>query len=138
MVSDEDKGRQTEQQNSAPQNQPAERRDKLSSLLEDEVPSRADRAGELLRQHIQGKVLLKLYDVNKNYVYDWSETALKVQTATNASAECTIEMSSKNVLRVADGDLNPQVGMLTEKIRISGKTETAIYFFNLLAPRSNN
>jgi putative sterol carrier protein len=38
-------------------------------------------------------------------------------------------------MAVRSGDLNPQVAMLADKIKVKGKIGPAVYLFNLIAPR---
>jgi hypothetical protein len=55
----------------------------------------------------------------------------------SATPDCVIRINQTNLLKIAAGDLNPQVAMLSSKIKVSGRASLAIYFFNLVAPRQN-
>ena len=79
----------------------------------------------------------------KRFGLDWRQADLVVaplegDLSGHGAPDCTIRLSEDNLLRVASGDLNPQVGMLSDKIRVTGKVSFAVYFFNLIAPRPNN
>jgi putative sterol carrier protein len=54
------------------------------------------------------------------------------------SVDAHILLSEQHLMAVRSGDLNPQVGMLTEKIKVRGKVSPAVYIFNLIAPRSRS
>jgi putative sterol carrier protein len=43
-------------------------------------------------------------------------------------------MSEDHLKRIWQGELNPQIAMLSEKIRVEGRKAVAIYLFNLIAP----
>ena len=114
-------------------------------LLIDQMAGRARRANPRLKEHLAGQVFVEIVDSSERYLCDWRTADLKtalvpalpksapVQTDLEVS-ECTIRISEDNLLRVANGDLNPQVGMLSEKIKVSGRLSMAVYFFNLIAP----
>ncbi|MFM1847500.1 MAG: sterol transfer family, partial [Pseudomonadota bacterium] len=78
----------------------------------------------------------------KKYGFDWRQDDLVVVPLQGdlkgvGAADCSIRLSEDSLLRVASGDLNPQVGMLSDKIKVQGKVSFAVYFFNLVAPRGN-
>ncbi len=110
-------------------------------LLLDELKARAQRAGPRLRECLLGTLLIELTN-GKKYGFDWRQAELVVAPLQGdlsgvGPADCSIRMSEDNLLRVANGDLNPQVGMLSDKIKVLGKVSFAVYFFNLVAPRAN-
>jgi len=110
-------------------------------LLLDEVKSRAQRASVRLKECILGTFLIELTN-GKRYGFDCRQAEMVVAPLTgdlgaHAPPDCSIRLSEDNLLRIASGDLNPQVGMLSDKIRVQGKSSIAVYFFNLIAPRSN-
>lgn len=97
------------------------------------VEARAKLAGPRLMGNLQGRVVLEVDGASQPLVFSWIPTA-----SLNAEAEvpqCTLRLREDTLLRIAAGDLNPQVAMLSDKVRVSGATPLAMYFFNLVAPR---
>jgi hypothetical protein len=111
-------------------------------LMLEEVKARAQRAGTRLRECLLGTLLIELTN-GKKFGFDWRQAELVVVPLEGelkgvGAADCTIRLSEDNLMRVASGDLNPQVGMLSDKIRVQGKVSFAVYFFNLVAPRPHS
>lgn len=128
-----------------PQSRPQPERRRAPSnaddVLIDELKARAQRAGPRLRECLLGTLLIELTN-GKKYGFDWRQGELLVAPLAGdlggvGPADCTIRLSEDNLLRIANGDLNPQVGMLSDKIKVDGKVSFAVYFFNLIAPRVN-
>jgi len=120
--------------------QPANRRSKknfsLGELLEQEVPVRASVAGDKLRISLTGSIVVQIDGKKQRHVYDWSASELQSEvTEEDQRGDCLIRVSEENIMRISRGELNPQIAMLTDKIKVEGKNELAIYFFNLIAPR---
>ncbi len=59
-----------------------------------------------------------------------------VEEEASHRVDTVICLSERSVMAIRSGDLNPQVGMLTDKIRVSGQIAPAVYIFNVIAPRS--
>lgn len=126
-----------------PRPQPERRRAPANAdeLMLEELKARAQRAGPRLRECLLGTLLIELTN-GKKYGFDWRQGELVVAPLQGdlsgvGPADCTIRISEDHLMRVANGDLNPQVGMLSDKIKVIGKVSFAVYFFNLVAPRSN-
>ena len=51
------------------------------------------------------------------------------------AVDSVISLTEQNLMAVRSGDLNPQVAMLADKIKVKGKIGPAVYLFNLIAPR---
>jgi putative sterol carrier protein len=104
-------------------------------ILKDLVDN-ASRSGAKLRELLAGTILIKLVDTGGRFLIDWSGPELKSQTVgKDATADCTICLSEDHLRRIAQGDLNPQIAMLSEKVRVEGRKGAAMYLFNLIAPR---
>jgi hypothetical protein len=103
-------------------------------LLLDAVSPRLKSGLERLRPHLNGTILLKVRGGDR-YLFDGlaPEPALKVSQQENA--DCVIDVGEPDLLRIARGSLNPQVAMLTDRMKIVGRAELAVYFFNLVGPR---
>jgi putative sterol carrier protein len=107
--------------------------------------NRAARADQKLRANLVGSLQfnLTLNDGSKaSYFIDWSKEsflchAINNQEPSQSQAECTIEISESNLIKVAHGDLNPQIAMLSNKVKASGKLALAVYFFNLIVDGEN-
>jgi putative sterol carrier protein len=53
-------------------------------------------------------------------------------TEEDCDADCTISMSSENLLKMKNGDLNPMMAVMTGKIKIKGDMGLAMKLQNLL------
>lgn len=119
----------------------------------EELPDRAQRAGLRLKPYLTTRIIIELSNSGERYLFDWREDAPKVSpvprevsvtteeitadTPTDKlSVDAYIVLSEQHLMAIRSGDLNPQVGMLTEKIKVKGKVSPAVYIFNLIAPRS--
>jgi len=120
----------------------------------EELPDRAQRAGLRLKPYLTASIVVELTNSGERYLVDWRQDAPKVnpiprevvvsiEEVTGESAasdklhvDAHIALSEQHLMAIRSGDLNPQVGMLTEKIKVKGKVSPAVYIFNLVAPRS--
>lgn len=119
----------------------------------EELPDRAQRAGLRLKPYLTARILMELSNSGERYLFDWREDAPKVSAVPREIAVTTEELapetpsdkvvvdahivlSEQHLMAIRSGDLNPQVGMLTEKIKVKGKVSPAVYIFNLIAPRT--
>lgn len=113
----------------------------------EELPSRASRAKLRLKPHLTCVLALELSSSGERFIFDWKGEEPKVAPATGAltvnsesPGEATlvdsiISITEQNLMAVRSGDLNPQVAMLADKIKVKGKIGPAVYLFNLIAPR---
>jgi putative sterol carrier protein len=106
----------------------------VRQLLLTDVVERALRSNLLLRTHLAGTLAINLLDSPDHFVLDWTGDKPVVRPGKVDAPDCTLHISESNLLRVAAGDLNPQIGMLSEKIRVEGRLSFAVYFFNLVVP----
>lgn len=119
---------------------PVERRERRRNfqhareLMTDELRLRATESSDRLRACLTGSIVVKLRDRSEKYLFDWTGTAVRAEATEDSTGDCVITVSENNLLRIASGDLNPQIGMLSEKIAVQGKLSLAVYFFNLIAP----
>jgi hypothetical protein len=116
-------------------------------VLCEELPSRASRAKLRLKPHLTCVLALELSSSGERFIFDWKGEEPKVAPSTGAltvnaenPGEATlvdsiISLTEQNLMAVRSGDLNPQVAMLTDKIKVKGKIGPAVYLFNLIAPR---
>jgi hypothetical protein len=116
-------------------------------VLCEELPSRAQRAKLRLKPHLTCVLGVELSSSGEKFVFDWKGDDAKVSPASgpltlNADnpggatvVESLISLTEQNLMAVRSGDLNPQVAMLADKIRVKGKIGPAVYLFNLIAPR---
>ena len=120
----------------------------------EELPDRAQRAGLRLKPYLTASILVELTNSGERYLFDWRQDAPKVSpvprevvvsveevTGEGAASDklhvdAYIALSEQHLMAIRSGDLNPQVGMLTEKIKVKGKVSPAVYIFSLVAPRS--
>lgn len=107
-----------------------------AELFEQSIPRRSSQFGEKLHAALRGRVLVSLQDSGQNYLLDWSGDALlsaPLPDAANCQHDCRIGLKECDLLAVVNGELNPQIAMLSHKIDVSGRSDLAVYFFNLLA-----
>lgn len=104
-------------------------------LLANELPARATYADSKLRSNLVGSIVVHLRDSDERFLFDWTTEELHTGRTDLSSADCMIHLTSQNLLKIAQGDLNPQIGMLSDKVSVEGRAGLAIYFFNLVAPR---
>lgn len=110
-----------------------------SEILVSEVMERASRSNATLREHLTGAVLVEVTDTSERYFIDWRGgeiSAKSIERGAAAEADCAISLTSKDLSRIASGDVNPQIAMVSDRVKVSGKPGLAVYFFNLVAPRS--
>jgi len=116
-------------------------------VLCEELPDRAQRAKLRLKPYLTGALAVELTNSGERFLFDWRGDDPKVTTLAKdvtltlgegpdpSTVECVISISEQNLMAVRSGDLNPQVAMLGDKIKVKGKVSPAVYLFNLVAPR---
>jgi len=116
-------------------------------VLCEELPGRASRAKLRMKPHLTCSLVVELTSSGEKFLFDWKGEEPKVAPVTGpvliASAEggdpsavdSLISLTEQNLMAVRSGDLNPQVAMLADKIKVKGKIGPAVYLFNLIAPR---
>ena len=103
-------------------------------LILGHLPERTQYASPHLRVELTGTILIKIKGSTDKFLFDWrSEKATTAQVQSD-EADCTITVGESDLMKIANGDLNPQVSMLSDKVNVDGKSSLAIYFFNLIAP----
>lgn len=114
----------------------------VDELLLAGLPERAKYASEYLRSLLQGKIVFDILPINKKFLVSWNteenkEKELLVVELTQEITEvdCTIIIHGKDLLRIFEGDLNPQVLLLSHKAKVEGNSKLATYIFNLIAPQ---
>lgn len=114
-----------------------ERRKNFTSardLMTEELRLRAEHSSERLKACLTGTILIRVRDRGENFIFDWTGNSPRAEASKESTADCSIELNENTLLKIASGDLNPQIAMLSEKITVQGKLSLAVYFFNLLAP----
>lgn len=116
-------------------------------VLCEELPSRASRAKIRLKPHLTCTLAVELSSSGERFIFDWNgdePTVVPAGGVLTVNAEnpgeatlvdSIISLTEQNLMAVRSGDLNPQVAMLTDKIKVKGKIGPAVYLFNLIAPR---
>ncbi len=105
-----------------------------NEVLLDELEQRYVRANERLKAQLTGTVLIDLRGKKRFMFTPTSSRPVIKEAEASSKGECSITLSEIELLRVANGELNPQVAMLSDKIHVEGKLNLAVYFFNLVAP----
>ncbi len=116
----------------------------------EELPARASRAKARLRPYLAGTLVIELTNLGEKFLFDWRGDEPKVSpvegpiqlaqgdTSDPSSVNCIVSLSEQNLMAVRSGDLNPQLAMLADKIKVKGKVGPAVYLFNLVAPRERH
>lgn len=116
-------------------------------VLCEELPDRAQRAKLRMKPYLSGAFAVELTNSGERFLFDWrgddpkvsplpKEVTVTVGEGSDPSlVDCIISLSEQNLMSIRSGDLNPQVAMLADKIKVSGKVGPAVYLFNLVAPR---
>ena len=107
-------------------------------LIMEEIPQRALRATPRLKEQLSGALVIELANTDRRYLVDWRSETLTAGAVGDTVPDCTIRLSEDNLMRIASGDLNPQISMLSDKVRVTGRANMALYFFNLVAPRAGH
>jgi hypothetical protein len=121
-------------------------------VLTEELPFRAEKAAGRLKPFLSARVVFELSNSDRRFLFDWTDNGPVVSDVAKEThlllegeapgkdgeiqVDTVITLSERSVMSIRSGDLNPQVGMLTDKIRIVGKVSPAVYIFNVIAPRS--
>ena len=113
----------------------------------EELPARAQRAKLRLHPQLTGAFVIEVTTTGEKFLFDWRGEEPKVgplsgepelsspETIDLTKVDCIISISEPNLMAVRSGDLNPQVAMLADKIKVKGRMGPAVYLFNLVAPR---
>jgi len=105
------------------------------------IPLKTDGSMDRLQKLIPGKIYISFSDLKQSYSFQWIEGKEKVENSLPfivpdvAPADCRLVLNDRTFMAVYEGNLNPQVAMLTNKIAVEGNSSLAVYFFNLVAPR---
>lgn len=120
----------------------------------EELPERASRATTRLKPFLTGTFVFDFTNTGERFLFDWrgdnpstkplsrdiaitwDEAQGYVATENSINVDTVVSISESHLMAVRSGSLNPQVGMLTEKIRVKGKVGPAVYIFNVVAPRA--
>jgi hypothetical protein len=116
-------------------------------VLCEELPGRATRAKLRMKPHLTCSLVVELTSSGEKFLFDWRGEDPKVAPISGpvviagaeggdpSAVDSVISLSEQNLMAVRSGDLNPQVAMLADKIKVKGKIGPAVYLFNLIAPR---
>ncbi|RMG39384.1 MAG: hypothetical protein D6719_13455 [Candidatus Dadabacteria bacterium] len=109
-------------------------KERVREIILEKLPERAMRSNERLRGQLRGSVGIHFTDEGKDYFFDWSGNEPHIEEGAPGNPDCKLTMSEMDFEQIADGKLNPQIAMLSDKIHVEGNSGLAIYFFNLIAP----
>jgi hypothetical protein len=120
----------------------------------EELPERALRAATRLKPFLTGVTVIEFTNTGERFVFDWRDDGPKmaplsrdvvlswdehtgpVVQSDRVNADAVVFLTEQHLMSIRAGDLNPQIGMLTEKIKVQGRVSSAVYLFNLVAPRA--
>ena len=107
----------------------------IDEFLTKDLIERAKGSSEQLRNFLKGTISIEFRD-GKKFFFVCGSDGLSLTQESDSDAECKVILDSKDFEQLVKGYLNPQIGMLSDKIRVTGKTDLALYFFNLVSPRN--
>lgn len=115
-------------------------------LFDSEILNRARRAGSRLKTHLSGKVVVEITDRSTKHLFDWSNDEPKVslfegqallnqgEQKVEGKIDCLIKLKEAQLMAIQSGELNPQIALVNEKLKVEGNAGMAMYFFNLVYP----
>ena len=110
----------------------------VEELLLTAIPERANNATPNLKAILSKKILIELIPSGKKYLFDpTNANDVTVTVSGTTEASCTLQLHEKDLMKISEGNLNPQVLMLSHKAKVSGDAQVATHFFTLIAPYSN-
>jgi hypothetical protein len=110
----------------------------VEELLMTAVPERAHQASSNLKAILCKTVLVELVPSGKKYLFDPThEGGPTVKQSPAVETACTLQLHEKDLMKIAEGNLNPQVLMLSHKAKVWGDPQVATHFFTLIAPPSS-
>lgn len=107
------------------------RKDSLEDLSE-LIVERATSAHPTLKAVLAGSVELFVKDRPFRTLFDFTAVPPKRLATGAKECDCLIETDERTIMRIHQGELNPQLAMVSDKMAIKGKSGLAVYFFNLL------
>jgi putative sterol carrier protein len=66
------------------------------------------------------------FDTEEGTIFINSKVVPNTVSNENLDADCTFEVSTKNALKLIDGELNAMMAYMTGKLKIHGNMETAM------------
>ncbi|WP_373514642.1 SCP2 sterol-binding domain-containing protein [Persicitalea sp.] len=66
------------------------------------------------------------FDTDEGVIFVDTTQVPNVITHDDGDADCTLEISTKNALKMLDGDLNPMMAYMTGKLKIKGDMGVAM------------
>ena len=82
-------------------------------------------------KNLCGTYQIKISDQKETFNLNITDKALEL-VSDLSDADCELEMNSKVLKKLSSGKLNPQIGLLSKQIKVSGSYSRASYFFNLV------
>ncbi len=145
-----------EEEDNEPAPTPRKAIETAKDVVCEELPERASRAATRLKPFLTGTFVFDFTNSGERFLFDWrgdspstkslsrdmkvtwDEVQGYVATENSINVDTVILISESHLMAVRTGSLNPQVGMLTDKIQVKGKVGPAVYIFNVVAPRARN
>lgn len=150
---DPDAGELDEEERVGPAPTPRKAIETARDVICEELPERASRAAARLKPFLTGTLVFDFSNTGERFLFDWrgdspstkvlsrditvswDESQGYIATDSSVNVDTVVLISESHLMAVRSGALNPQVGMLTDKIRVKGKVGPAVYIFNVVAPR---
>lgn len=104
------------------------------------IPERIHSLPPRLHENLLGVVAVEVTDNNlanvkyRRYV-DWRSEKILCSELYEGVPDTTVTVSEHVLMEISRGNLNPQIALVSNRVRVSGKVGFGIYFFNLISPR---
>lgn len=110
--------------------------DEIADLLRKRLTRARIRRREKIKSLVQGYNLIHITENKVDILIQWLDDDVTVENKSLPLEElsCKIIMNKSNFSKITQGKLNPQIALLSDKVKVEGKVNNAVYLFNLLAP----
>lgn len=111
-----------------------------SAEVIDYIPERVHSLPPRLHENLLGVIAVEVTENNPSNVkyrryVDWRGEKVAVSELYEGVPDTTVTVSEYVFMEIARGNLNPQIALVSNRVRVAGKVGFGIYFFNLISPR---
>ncbi|MCB0353015.1 MAG: SCP2 sterol-binding domain-containing protein [Bdellovibrionales bacterium] len=106
----------------------------LDELFSENLENFSFRMNPNLSAHLAGDILIDFRENGRSFAVSVSGTSVsskELGKGKSGTFDCEIAVSERDFLDLVNGNLNPQVAMLSERVQVTGRLDAAVYLFNL-------
>lgn len=106
----------------------------------DYIPERVHSLPPRLHENLLGVIAVEVTENNpanlkfRRYI-DWRGEKIVCSELYDGIPDTTVTVSEYVLMEISRGNLNPQIALVSNRVRVSGKIGFGIYFFNLISAR---